>query len=129
MGTLTNGAAIPNIRKRYRMEAKAVMKTKQTNPTESRVTRHRTRVAAGGSKRVEVTVPSRDAMLVKAIAGVLRTGGNDAKRIRESLQTVVPMPQAKTGSDLVAFLRKSPLVGADLSVERDASRGRSADFG
>ena len=101
---------------------------KSTNRTKGRVARHRTRVAASGSKRVEVTVPSRDAALVKAIAGALRSGGEDAKRIRDSLQPIVSSSKAKTGSELVAFFRRSPLVGADLQVERDESTGRSAEL-
>ena len=101
---------------------------KSTNRTKGRVARHRTRVAASGSKRVEVTVPSRDAALVKAIAGALRSGGEDAKRIRDSLQPIVSSSKAKTGSELVAFFRRSPLVGADLQVERDESTDRSAEL-
>ena len=102
--------------------------SKLTNRAKGRVARHRTRVAASGSKRVEVTVPSRDAALVKAIAGALRSGGEDAKRIRDSLQPIVSSSKAKTGSELVAFFRRSPLVGADLQVERDESTGRSAEL-
>ncbi len=37
--------------------------------------------------------------------------------------------KAKTGSELVAFSRNSPLVGADLEFERDRSTGRSIDLG
>ena len=102
--------------------------SKSTNRAKGRVARHRTRVAASGSKRVEVTVPSCDAALVKAIAGALRSGGEDAKRIRDSLQPIVSSSKAKTGSELVAFFRRSPLVGADLQVERDESTGRSAEL-
>lgn len=95
----------------------------------SRVVRHRKKVATGGAKRVEVTVPSRDAPLVKAIAGALRSGGEEAKRIRESLQPLLSVLRAKTGPELVAFLRASPLVGAELQIERDRSAGRSVDLG
>lgn len=102
--------------------------SKLTNRAKGRVARHRTRVAASGSKRVEVTVPSRDAALVKAIAGALRSGGEDAKRIRDALQPIVSSSKAKTGSELVAFFRRSPLVGAGLQVERDESTGRSAEL-
>ena len=127
-GFLTFGRSTLIVRKRYRMRSKAVERSKSTNRTKARVARHRTRVAAKGSKRVEVTVPSRDASLVKAIAGVLRSGGKEAKRIRDSLQPIVSSPKAKTGLELVAFFRKSPLVGANLQVERDNSAGRTADF-
>lgn len=102
---------------------------KDTTRKTSRVVRHRKKVATGGAKRVEVTVPSRDAPLVKAIAGALRSGGEEAKRIRESLQPMLSVPRARTGHELVAFFRTSPLVGAELQIERDRSTGRSADLG
>ena len=94
----------------------------------SRVARHRTRVATGGSKRVEVTVPSGDARLVKAVARTLRAGGADAEHVREALQPLLSSSVARTGAELVAFFRRSPLVGTDLSLERDRSEGRSIDF-
>ena len=94
----------------------------------SRVSRHRKRLSTGGGKRVEVTVPLQDAPLVKAIAGALRSGGEEAELIRRSLQQRLTAPRAKTGAELVAFLRASPLTDADLAIERDHSTGRSADL-
>ena len=94
----------------------------------SRVSRHRKRIATGGAKRVEVTVPLQDAPLVKAIAGALRSGGEEAELIRRSLHRRLTAPRAKTGAELVAFLRASPLTDADLAIERDRSTGRSADL-
>ena len=95
----------------------------------SRVSRHRKRIATGGAKRVEVTVPSRDAPLVKAIASALRSDGEEAELIRQSLQPMLTAPRAKTGAELVAFLRASPLTETELPIERDRSTGRSADLG
>lgn len=95
----------------------------------SRVSRHRKRVASSGAKRVEVTVPSRDAPLVKAIASALRSDGQQAELIRQSLQPVLTVPRAKTGSELVAFFRASPLTNVELPIERDHSSGRTADLG
>ena len=94
-----------------------------------RVSRHRKRVATGGAKRVEVTVPSQDAPLVKAIAGALRSGGEEAELIRRSLQPALAIPRARTGAELLAFLRASPLTEVELPIERDRSTGRSADLG
>ena len=94
----------------------------------SRVSRHRKRIAAGGVRRVEVRAPLQDAPLVKAIAGALRAGGEEAELVRRSLQQRLTASRAKTGVELVAFLRASPLAGADLAVERDHSTGRSADL-
>ncbi len=102
---------------------------KDTARGASRVARHRKKVATSGAKRVEVTVPSCDAPLVRAIAGALRSGGEEAQRIRESLQPMLSVPRARTGQELVAFFRASPLVGAELQIERDRSAGRSVDLG
>ena len=102
----------------------SILKTQQA----SRVSRHRKRTSTGGAKRVEITVPVRDASLVKAIAGALRAGGEEAELIRRSLQQKLTPPRAKTGAELVAFLRASPLVDADLTIERDHFTGRSADL-
>ena len=93
-----------------------------------RVARHRKKVATSGGKRVEVTVPSRDAPLIKAVAGALRSGGEEAERVRELLQPTLSFQRAKTGRELVAFFRASPLVGAKLEIKRDRSTGRSADL-
>ena len=95
----------------------------------SRVSRHRKRITSGGAKRVEVTVPYRDAILVKAIATALRSDGAEAELIRQSLHPVLTAPRAKTGSELVTFLRASPLTDAELPIKRDRSTGRSADLG
>ena len=102
---------------------------KPTDRGAMRVSRHRQRLSAAGSRRVEVTVPSRDASLVKAVAGALRQDGDEAETIRRALQPVLAAPTARTGAELVAFLRASPLTEADLPVERDRSAGRAADFG
>ena len=95
----------------------------------SRISRHRKRVTTGGAKRVEVTVPSRDAPFVKAIAAALRSDGQEAQFIRQSLQPMLTAPRARTGAELVAFLRASPLREAELTIERDSSTGRSAELG
>lgn len=101
---------------------------KSPKQAKKRVAQYRSRASAKGSKRVEVTVPNRDAMLVKAIAGALRKGGEKAKRVRESVQPLVSVPRAKTGAELVAFFRNSPMVGTELSLERDRSSGRTVDL-
>ena len=95
----------------------------------SRVSRHRKKVATSGAQRVEVTVPFRDAPLVKAIAGAFRSDGEEAELIRRLLQPMLTAPRAKTGTELVAFLRASPLTEAELPIKRDRSTGRSAELG
>lgn len=101
----------------------------QTAGNPSRVVRHRKKVAVSGDRRVEITVPSGDAPLVRAIAVALRSGGDDAERICRSLRPLVSAPKVRVGKELVAFLRASPLVEADWQFERDRSTGRDVDLG
>lgn len=105
------------------------MKNLKSNSTSaSRVTRHRKAVSATGGKRVEVTVPADDAMLIKAVAGVLRSGGAGARQVRETLHPMLSDSKARTGKELVEFLRKSPLARTELDIERDRSTGRTVEF-
>lgn len=102
------------------------MKTDQ--PKSSRVDRHRARTTAAGSKRVEITVPAADALLVKTVAGVLRAGGEQAERLRGSLELHLQAPVAQSGAELVAFLRDSPLVDGAFKTARDRDQGREVTF-
>ncbi len=94
-----------------------------------RVIRHRVRVSAEGLRRVEVTVPANDSQLVKALAGVLRAGGDEAMRVREAFMSMTATEPVRTGAELLVFLRTSPLVGEDLTIERDKTTGRTVDLG
>ena len=96
--------------------------------SKTRVARHRTKIAAQGSRRVEVTVAAHDVGLIKAVAGVLRAEGKDAKKVRETLASMTSIEPVRTGAELVAFFRASPLVGEELMIERDQSSGRCADL-
>ena len=96
--------------------------------SKTRVTRHRAKTAAQGSRRVEVTVAARDAVLIKAVGGALRAGGKDAKRVRDALASMTSIELVRTGAELVAFFRASPLVGEELMIERDQSTGRCVDL-
>ena len=93
-----------------------------------RVKRHRVRAAAEGLRRVEVAVPANDAGLVKAVAGALRAGGDEARRVRDAFASMTALEPARTGAELLAFLRTSPLVGEDLTIERDRTTGRAIDL-
>ena len=93
-----------------------------------RVVRHRAKVAAQGARRVEVTVPAQDVGIVRAVAGALRTGGDEARRVRDALVSLTVVEPARTGIELLAFLQASPLVGEDLTIERDRTPGRVVDF-
>lgn len=94
----------------------------------ARMARHGMKVAAIGSRRIEVRVPNRDAALVMSIAESLRSGGKRADLIRDSLKPIVATTKARSGAELVAFFRASPLVQDQLEITRDRSSGRSVDL-
>lgn len=71
-------------------------------------------------------MPAADAALVRTMAATLRRGGDEAREVRNALAPVAA--RARSGQELVAFLRASPLVGEDLVFERDLSVGRAADL-
>ena len=79
-------------------------------------------------RRVEVTVPSEDAVLVREIAAALRAGGESAERVRDSVEPLLKRKRATTGRELVDFFLNSPLAGSGIEVERDKSPGRDIDL-
>ncbi len=62
---------------------------------------HRKRQHARGMKRVEVTVPARDAKLVREVAAALRTGGVAAQRITKSLRQITGRSREPTIADVM----------------------------
>ena len=95
----------------------------------TRLTRHRSRAAADGKKRVELSLPASDVPMMKAAAHMLRKGGAEATKVREVLAPAIASPIIESGKDLVAFLRASPLMDTDLVFERERSEGRVVDLG
>lgn len=89
-----------------------------------RVARHRAKATAQGARRIEVTVPTRDAWAIKAVAGILREGGENAKKVRKAITSMAPVRPARTGVELVDFFRSSPFADEDIVIERDRSTGR-----
>jgi hypothetical protein len=79
-------------------------------------------------KRVEVTVPAGDAALLRELAVRLKAGGKPAREARDGVRRLLRADAAASGRALVAFFRASPLVGADLRLERDKSPGRPIDL-
>jgi len=104
------------------------MNTHSSNTTENhkRTMAYRDRLHTQGVKRVEVRIPAQDVPLVHNIAGILRTGGDEAATLREQIQQATGEGVDTTGKDLIAFLRNSGL--SDLNLERDKSTGRTITF-
>jgi hypothetical protein len=102
-------------------------KAKAPGEPAARVAKHRSKMLAEGSARVEVTVPAQDVDLMKALARALRDGGDKSWCLRCALRDQLSPMRATTGAELVEFLRSAPLT-EELPSVRERSTGRSADF-
>jgi len=88
---------------------------------------YRTRLIKRGMARFEVLGLDADRDLIRSLARRLAEDDPDAKRIRATVnQTVAGEPPKKGG--ILAALRRSPLVGADLNLARSHDAGRKVDL-
>ncbi len=77
--------------------------------------------------RFEVQGLDRDRALIRALARKLAEDGPDAERTRTLAETLVTDREPGRGRVLAA-LRRSPFVGADLDLERSYEAGRDIDL-
>jgi hypothetical protein len=77
--------------------------------------------------RFEVLGLDSDRELIRSLAKRLARNDSEALRIRASVsQTIAGEPPQKGG--ILAALRRSPLVGADLDLTRSHEAGRKVDL-
>lgn len=86
------------------------------------------RRAITAMRRIQVTVPSGDEVLVEIVAEMLLAGGKKADLARESLRPLLRKYRSGTGRDIVATFRASPLVGMDLEFPRDKTVTKPVDL-
>ena len=84
---------------------------------------YRNRLNERGLSRFEVLGLHTDRGLIRSLAKQLAESGPDATRIRATVSRTISGDPAKKGR-IVAALRRSPLVGADLDITRTVSGGR-----
>jgi hypothetical protein len=98
------------------------------NPAQQRALKnYRARLQQTGLARFEVLGLDTDRTLIRCLAKRLAQNDPEATRIRsEVTRTVAPAPKAKGG--ILAALRRSPLVGADLKTKRSRTTGRKLDL-
>ncbi len=84
---------------------------------------YRSRLQARGLVRLQVTVGAQDRSLIRALAKRLAEAGPEATHLRATVESVLASPDAHVGG-ILAALRASPLVGADLVLERPVVEGR-----
>ena len=89
------------------------------------VAAHRRRLAERGLSRYEVRGLEADKELIRGLAKRLGAGDAKAARLREELaQKAIAEPPRRGG--ILAALRRSPLVGAELSLARETGHGRDS---
>lgn len=91
------------------------------------VANYRRRLAEQGVARYEVRGLDRDKSLVRRLAERLSANDAEAQTLRSDLATRLRAPDEARGT-LYAALRRSPLVGADLDLSRDAAVDRDVAF-
>ena len=99
-----------------------------TNAAQQRATRnYRARLEQRGFKRFEVMALETDREMLRTLARRLAEDGPEADRARAAVKALVTDGQQKPGG-ILAALRRSPLVGADLDLSRPRVEGRRIDL-
>jgi hypothetical protein len=87
---------------------------------------YRSRLRKRGVARFEVLGLESDRALIRSLAKRLAQDDPDASRIRLEVMRTVSDSAQKGG--ILAALRRSPLVGADLEIKRPIESGRKVDL-
>lgn len=96
-----------------------------SNPSQKRaVQNYRQRLTERGLDRFEVMGRTQDKELIRSLAKRLADDDVEAARLRGDLARAVGGERPAKGG-ILAALRRSPLVGADLDVSREETQGRA----
>ncbi len=98
-----------------------------TTPQKRALARYRKGLNQRGMARFEVLGLDADRELIRSLAKRLAGEDPDSTRIRVTLHRAIFGKPSKKGSILSA-LRRSPLVGADLDLNRPSTPGRQVDL-
>ena len=98
-----------------------------TTPQKRALKNYRKRLNQRGMARFEVLGRDADRELIRSLARRLAGDDPDSARIRASLRLSISGEPPKKGGILNA-LRRSPLVGADLDLNRPVTPGRKVDL-
>jgi hypothetical protein len=88
---------------------------------------YRSRLGERGLARFEVLGRDADRDLIRSLARRLAEDNAEASKLRAMVGEVVAGEPPKTGG-ILAALRRSPLVGADLDLNRAREEGRKIDL-
>jgi hypothetical protein len=87
---------------------------------------YRSRLVKRGMARFEVLGLDADRDLIRSLAKRLAEDDPDAARIRAAVSRTIAGERPQKGG-ILAALRRSPLVGADLNLVRSREFGRKVD--
>ncbi|MBY5825684.1 hypothetical protein HFN54_24830 [Rhizobium leguminosarum] len=97
-----------------------------TSSQKRAIQNYRSRLGERGMARFEVIALDSDRDLIRSLARRLAEEGPDASRLRAVvIQSIAGEPAPKGG--ILAALRRSPMVGADLDLTRPREEGRKVD--
>jgi hypothetical protein len=88
---------------------------------------YRSRLTERGIARFEIQALDADRDLLRTLAQKLTEDGPEAGQLRRTIKQAVAGEPAKAGG-ILAALRRSPLVGADLDLSRSRGGGRKVDL-
>ena len=98
-----------------------------TTPQKRALNNYRKRLNERGMARFEVLGLDGDRDLIRSLAKRLAGDDADSARIRATVRRAISTAAPKKGG-ILAALRRSPLVGADLDLKRPVTRGRRVDL-
>jgi hypothetical protein len=87
------------------------------------VSAYRERLTRRGVTRFEVLARESDRELIRSLAKRLAADGADASEIRDAIRRAMETDVPRKGG-ILAALRRSPLVGAEVRFERPRIAGR-----
>ncbi len=96
-------------------------------PQKRALKNYRKRLVRRGMARFEVLGLDADRELIRALARRLAEYGPEATQLRAAVsRTIAGEPPSKGG--ILAALRRSPLVGAELDIRRTQTHGRTVEL-
>lgn len=99
-----------------------------TNNAQKRAIRnYRSRLGERGLARFEVLGLNEDRDMIRSLARRLAENGPEAARVRMAISRSTAATPPETGG-ILAALRRSPLVGADLDLTRQREEGRGVNL-
>jgi hypothetical protein len=97
------------------------------NPQKRAIRHYRSRLGARGLARFEVLGRDADRDLIRSFAKRLAEDTPEASELRAAVSKSIAGAPPKPGG-ILAALRRSPLVGADLDVSRPREKGRKVEL-